>query len=68
MAKKNESFFQSLGGKSSTDLQKMLLDHKEELFQNNMKNKTGQLEKPHHLKETRKKIAQIKTALVGLKG
>ena len=68
MAKKNESFFKSLADKSSNDLQKMLLDNKEELFQNNMKHKTGQLEKPHHLKETRKKIAQIKTALAGLKG
>jgi ribosomal protein L29 len=46
----------------------MLLENREEQFQNNMKHKTGQLEKSHILKETRKKIAQIKTALAGLKG
>jgi len=68
MAKKNESFFKSLEGKSSKELEKMLLENREEQFQNNMKHKTGQLEKSHTPKETRKKIAQIKTALAGLKG
>ena len=68
MAKKNESFFKPLEGKSSKELEKMLLENREEQFQNNMKHKTGQLEKSHTLKETRKKIAQIKTALAGLKG
>jgi ribosomal protein L29 len=46
----------------------MLLENREEQFKDNMKHKTGQLEKSHTLKETRKKIAQIKTALAGLKG
>ena len=68
MAKKKESFLKSLEGKSSKELVKLLLENREEQFQNNMKHKTGQLEKSHTLKETRKKIAQIKTTLAGLKG
>ncbi|MEK9649880.1 MAG: 50S ribosomal protein L29 [Gammaproteobacteria bacterium] len=68
MAKKSESFFKSLEGKSSKELEQMILENREEQFQNNMKHKTGQLEKSHVLRETKKKIAQIKTALAGLKG
>ena len=67
MAKKDESFFKSLEGKTSKEMEKMLLEKREEQFQNNMRNKTGQLEKSHTLEETRKKIAQIKTVLAGVK-
>ena len=41
MAKKNESFFKSLEGKSSKELEKMLLENREEQFKDNMKHKTG---------------------------
>ena len=44
-------------------LEKMLLDEREAQFSNRIKHKTGQLNESHLLRESKTKIAQIKTVI-----
>lgn len=49
--------------KGSDDLNKELLDLAREQFSLRMQKGTGQLAKPHRMKQVRREIAQIKTIL-----
>ena len=50
-------------GMKKEDLKKELIANRKSLFENGFKHKMGQLKESHLLKETRKKIARIKTEL-----
>jgi large subunit ribosomal protein L29 len=54
---------QDLRGKKIIDLEKLVLEIRENQFKNRMKHKTGQLNESHLLTADRKKIAQIKTVI-----
>jgi large subunit ribosomal protein L29 len=54
---------QDLRGKKIIDLEKLVLEIRENQFKNRMKHKTGQLNESHLLRADRKKIAQIKTVI-----
>ena len=54
---------QDLRGKKIIDLEKLVLEIRENQFKNRMKHKTGQLNESHLLPADRKKIAQIKTVI-----
>ena len=54
---------QDLRGKKIIDLEKLVLEIRENQFKNRMKHKTGQLNESHLLTVDRKKIAQIKTVI-----
>ena len=54
---------QDLRGKKIIDLEKLVLEIRENQFKNRMKHKTGQLTESHLLTADRKKIAQIKTII-----
>jgi large subunit ribosomal protein L29 len=54
---------QDLRGKKIMDLEKLVLEIRENQFKNRMKHKTGQLNESHLLTADRKKIAQIKTVI-----
>ena len=48
---------------TTEDINKKILEKKEELFNLRFKQASGMLEKPHLLKELRKDIARMKTVL-----
>jgi large subunit ribosomal protein L29 len=48
---------------TSAEIEKKIADFKEELFNLRFQLATGQLDKPHRLKELRKEIARAKTVL-----
>lgn len=54
---------QDLRGKKIIELEKLVLEIRENQFKNRMKHKTGQLNESHLLTADRKKIAQIKTVI-----
>ena len=54
---------QDLRNKKIIDLEKLVLEIRENQFKNRMKQKTGQLNESHLLTADRKKIAQIKTVI-----
>ena len=54
---------EDLRGKKIMDLEKLVLEIRENQFKNRMKHKTGQLNESHLLTGDRKKIAQIKTVI-----
>ena len=54
---------QDLRGKKIIDLEKLVLEIRENQFKNRMKHRTGQLNESHLLTADRKKIAQIKTVI-----
>ena len=54
---------QDLRGKKIAELEKLVLEIRENQFKNRMKHKTGQLKESHLLTADRKKIAQIKTVI-----
>ena len=54
---------EDLRGKKIMDLEKLVLEIRENQFKNRMKHKTGQLNESHLLTADRKKIAQIKTVI-----
>ena len=54
---------QDLRGKKIIDLEKLVLEIRENQFKNRMKHKTGQLNESHLLTADRKKMAQIKTVI-----
>ena len=54
---------QDLRGKKIIDLEKLVLEIRENQFKNRMKHITGQLNESHLLTADRKKIAQIKTVI-----
>jgi ribosomal protein L29 len=54
---------QDLRGKKIIDLEKLVLEIRENHFKNRMTHKTGQLNESHLLTADRKKIAQIKTVI-----
>ena len=54
---------QDLRDKKIIDLEKLVLEIRENQFKNRMKHKTGQLNESHRLTADRKKIAQIKTVI-----
>jgi len=54
---------QDLRGKKILELEKLVLEIRENQFKNRMKHKTGQLNESHLLTADRKKIAQIKTVI-----
>lgn len=49
--------------KNMTELKTLAADLKEELFKLKMKHGTGQLEKPHRLKEVKRDIARVITVI-----
>ena len=63
MAKTKENTFSTLLGKTNKELIVLLNDEMSSLFDMQMKHKTGQMNETHNLKNARKKIAQIKTAM-----
>ncbi|MGD8429455.1 MAG: 50S ribosomal protein L29 [Ectothiorhodospiraceae bacterium] len=52
-----------LRNKGTADLNQELLERRKEQFNLRMQQATGQLAKPHQLKEVRREIARIKTVL-----
>ena len=54
---------EDLRGKKIMDLEKLVLEIRENQFKNRMKHKTGQLNESLLLTGDRKKIAQIKTVI-----
>ena len=54
---------EDLRGKKIMDIEKLVLEIRENQFKNRMKHKTGQLNESHLLTADRKKIAQIKTVI-----
>ena len=48
---------------SDEDLKALIAEYKEELFNLRFSQATGNLEKPHRIKELRKAVARIKTIL-----
>ena len=54
---------EDLRGKKIMDLEKLVLEIRENQFKNRMKHKTEQLNESHLLTADRKKIAQIKTVI-----
>jgi ribosomal protein L29 len=63
MAKAKEKYIETLRSQKVDQLEKMLLDEREAQFSNRIKHKTGQLNEHHILKESKTKIAQIKTVI-----
>jgi ribosomal protein L29 len=63
MAKAKEKYIETLRSQKVDQLEKMLLDEREAQFSNRIKHKTGQLNENHILKESKTKIAQIKTVI-----
>ncbi len=63
MAKVKEKYIETLRSQKVDQLEKMLLDEREAQFSNRIKHKTGQLNESHFLKESKIKIAQIKTVI-----
>ena len=47
--------------KSAVELAKQAVEFKEELFALNLKKSTGQLDKPHRLKEIKRNLARVLT-------
>ena len=62
MAKAKEKYIETLRSQKLISL-KMLLDEREVQFSNRIKHKTGQLNESHLLRESKTKIAQIKTVI-----
>lgn len=58
MAKKND-----IKELSIAELEKNIRDTEDELVSLRLRKQTGQVEKPHELKETRRQIARFKTVL-----
>tara|TARA_Y100000816_G_C26071890_1_gene563902 strand:- start:1356 stop:1556 length:201 start_codon:yes stop_codon:yes gene_type:complete len=58
-----ENKLKNYKGMKKEDLKKELIANRKSLFENGFKHKMGQLKESHLLKETRKKIARIKTEL-----
>tara|TARA_B100002052_G_scaffold274750_1_gene278102 strand:- start:1797 stop:1997 length:201 start_codon:yes stop_codon:yes gene_type:complete len=58
-----ENKLKNYKGMKKEDLKKELITNRKSLFENGFKHKMGQLKESHLLKETRKKIARIKTEL-----
>lgn len=54
--------------KSKVDLQKLIKDKEQEMFELRLKHKTMQLSSTAELKNLRRDIARIKTALSSIKG
>ncbi|MGC9451755.1 MAG: 50S ribosomal protein L29 [Oceanipulchritudo sp.] len=50
---------------SLVELEKKIRDVRHELLELRLKKKTGQLEKPHLLKELRRDVARLETAATG---
>lgn len=48
---------------SIAELEKQLRDHRQELLDSRLKKQTGQLERPHLLKELRRSIARLETLI-----
>ena len=63
MAKAKEKYIETLRSQKVDQLEKMLLDEREAQFSKRIKHKTGQLNENHLLKESKTKIAQIKTVI-----
>ena len=63
MAKAKEKYIETLRSQKVDQLEKMLLDEREAQFSNRIKHKTGQLNESHLLRESKTKIAQIKTVI-----
>jgi ribosomal protein L29 len=63
MAKAKEKYIETLRSQKVDQLKKMLLDEREAQFSNRIKHKTGQLNERHLLRESKTKIAQIKTVI-----
>lgn len=59
----SNNFMETLSAKSVEELKKERLELRKAQFNLRMQKATGQLEKPHLFKETRKQIAQINTVL-----
>lgn len=59
----SNNFMETLSAKSVEELLKERLELRKAQFNLRMQKATGQLEKPHLFKETRKQIAQINTFL-----
>lgn len=59
--------FTDLSGKSSVELQQMLKEKKAELFESKLKLKTMQLSNPNLIREVRRDIARIQTAIASAK-
>ncbi|KIM11858.1 MAG: 50S ribosomal protein L29 [Sulfuricurvum sp. PC08-66] len=58
--------YSDIAGKSAQELQKLLKEKRVELFTLKMKQKTMQLQKTSEIRDTRKSIAHISTALSAL--
>lgn len=63
MAKAKEKYIETLRSQKVDQLEKMLLDEREAQFSNRIKHKTGQLNESYLLRESKTKIAQIKTVI-----
>ena len=63
MAKAKEKYIETLRSQKVDQLEKMLLNEREAQFSNRIKHKTGQLNESHLLRESKTKIAQIKTVI-----
>ena len=60
---KSNTYVNDLMKKSSTDLEKALVDAKKELFNLRFQNATNQLDNTARIREVRKNIARIQTVL-----
>ena len=63
MAKAKEKYIATLISQKVDQIEKILLDEREAQFSNRIKHKTGQLNESHLLRESKTKIAQIKTVI-----
>tara|TARA_Y100000590_G_C15663488_1_gene993597 strand:- start:127 stop:348 length:222 start_codon:yes stop_codon:yes gene_type:complete len=63
MAKKKEKFIETLRSKKINQLEKMLIDERNQHFEQKIKHRTGQLTGHHILSQSKIKIAQIKTVM-----
>ncbi|MGZ9431972.1 50S ribosomal protein L29 [Mycoplasma sp. CB776] len=55
--------FKELKNKSLSELKQLVVEHKAELFSLRFKNATSRLDKTHQIKEIRKNIARVLTAI-----
>ncbi|UWD34297.1 50S ribosomal protein L29 [Mesomycoplasma molare] len=55
--------FKELKNKSLSELEKLVTEYKAELFSLRFKNATSRLDKTHQIKEIRKNIARVLTAI-----
>ncbi|MCR5254692.1 MAG: 50S ribosomal protein L29 [Acetatifactor sp.] len=60
---KSNKYFEELKTKSEAELSKELVDAKKELFNLRFQNATNQLDNTARIKEVRRNIARIQTAL-----